>query len=472
MPLIDNRLEINPTEKQFQAWQALQNPKIAEIHFGGAAGGGKSWLGCESRIVRAYAYPGYKSFIGRNELTRLMATTFVTFQKVCSFHKIPREDWNLNGQYHYLQFKNGSRIDLIDLAYKPTDPMYERLGSYEFTDAGYIDEAGEVPFMAIDIIQTRGGRHMNREFNLNPDSLYTYNPNKGWVYKVYKAWKAGTLADDTVFIQSLYKDNPFTADIYGKQLDRIKDPAMKARLKMGSFEYDDDPSSLIDYDAIVDIFTNTVDDGEKFMSIDVARHGIDKTVIYLWKGFKLYGVRVYSRQDTAITSQKARDLASEERIPFSHSIADEDGIGGAVVDNNKGFKGFIANSTPFVNPITREPENFANLKAQCSYKLAEMINKHEIAVDIEPGQFVSEVPGMTLEVFKEMLTEELDQIKSKDKDKDTKLKVLSKEEVKEYLGRSPDFSDTMMMRMAFAYSISSSPGYSLSFPVWRGYNKT
>lgn len=466
-------LEINPTEKQYLAWQALQNPEIAEIHFGGGAGGGKTWLGCESRLVRAYAYPGYKSFIGRNELTRLMASSFITFTKVCKFHEISSDDWKLNGKYNFIEFRNGSRIDLLDLAHQPSDPMYERLGSLEYTDGGWVEEAGEVPFMAIDILRSRGGRHLNSEFNLLPDTLYTYNPNKGWVYRIYKQWKEGTLPKDVVFIQALYGDNPYTKDIYGKQLARIKDPAMRARLKEGSFEYDDDPTALMDIDAITDLFTNAVDDSnEKYLIIDVARHGVDKTVFYLFKGLKLYGVRVYAKQDTAVTSEKARNVAHEEHIPFSHCLADEDGIGGAVVDTNKGFRGFIANSVPFDNPLTRERENYANLKAQCSYLLADKVNKHEIAIDIEPGQFKSEVNGITLETFKELLIEELEQIKSKDKDKDTKLKVRTKEEVKEDIGRSPDFSDTLMMRMYFEYPQKILiGGTTIHKPTWQGFNR-
>lgn len=447
-------LEINPTEKQTLAWKALNNPDIAEIHFGGGAGGGKTWLGCESRLVRAYAYPGYKSFIARNELTRLMASTYITWTKVCAFHKIPQSEWRLNGQYHYIEFKNGSRIDLLDVSYQPSDPMYERFGSLEYTDGGYMDEAGEVPFMAVDILKSRGGRHLNKEFNLNPDSLFTYNPNKGWVYRVYKKWKEGLLPSDTIFIQSLFNDNPYTAEIYGKQLDRITDPAMKARLKLGSFEYDNDPASLINYDAIIDLFTNTVKEGDKAMTIDVARHGVDKTVIYLWKGWKLYGVRIYQKQDTAITSTKAKTLCQDEGIPYSQVVVDEDGIGGAVVDNNKGFKGFIANSIALDNTTSHKPENYASLKSQSSYILAEKINKHEVAIAVEEGQFISEVNGLTFEVWKEQLIEELEQIKSKDIDKDTKLKIVSKEDIKEVLGRSPDFSDTAMMRVLLDYDKS------------------
>ena len=400
-----------------------------------------------------------------------MTTAYVTFTKVCKFHNIPDTDWHLNGQYNYIEFRNGSRIDLLDLAYKPTDPMYERLGSLEYTD-GWIEEAGEVPFMAVDILQSRIGRHMNEEFELSPDTLYTYNPNKGWVRRIYKQYQDGTLPKDVIFIHAFYYDNPYTSEIYGKQLDRIKDPAMRARLKMGSFDYDSDPAQLIDSDAILDLFTNTVEEGDKAMSIDVARHGVDKTVKYLWKGWRLYGVRIYAKQDTAVTTQKAKDTASKEQIPYSRIIADEDGIGGAVVDGMKGIQGFVANSVPLENPDTREKENYANLKAQCSYVFADFVNKHKMAVNIEDGQFISEVPGITYEVWKDMFIEELEYIKSRDIDKDTKLRVVSKDDIKEELGRSPDFADTAMMRARLEYpSTVKMRGVVVRKPTYTGFNR-
>ncbi len=458
---------IQPNPKQHLAWQALENPDIHAIHYGGGAGGGKSWLGCESRLVRAYRYPGYKSFIGRNELSRLMASAYVTFTKVCAFHKIPADDWHLNGKYNYIEFKNGSRIDLLDLALKPSDPMYERLGSLEYTDAGWIEEAGEVPFMAVDILQSRGGRHMNTEYGITPDALYTYNPNKGWVRRVFKAFQAGTLPEDEVFIQALYTDNPWTKEIYGKQLNRIKDKAMKSRLKDGSFDYDSDPASLFETDPIDDLFTNSLEpeldlalqpiDPPKRLIIDVARLGMDKTVFFLAKGKRIYGVRIYQKQDTAVTSQKAKDIMRDERIPYSQSIADEDGVGGGVVDQCKGIKGFVGNSSPMElplnkrNPETVDQKNYANLRSQCYFTLAELVNTHKLSIDIEEGQFVSEVDGITFEVFREMLTEELEAIKSVSMDKDQKMRVVSKDKIKEVIGRSPDFSDTFMMLMYFEF---------------------
>ena len=97
-------ITINPTLKQHEAWEALKISR--EVFFGGGAGGGKTWWLCETRLVNAYLYPGYKSFIGREELKRLMSSTYITWTKVCAHHKVPHTDWKLNGHYNFIEFKN------------------------------------------------------------------------------------------------------------------------------------------------------------------------------------------------------------------------------------------------------------------------------------------------------------------------------------------------------------------------------
>jgi phage I-like protein len=42
-------------------------------------------------------------------------------------------------------------------------------------------------------------------------------------------------------------------------------------------------------------------------------------------------------------------------------------------------------------------------------------------------------------------------------DKDGKKQIMPKDKVKEVIGRSPDFSDTLMMRMYFEYAPKFSP---------------
>lgn len=187
---------IRPTLKQHLAYEALRDPLIKYVFFGGGAGGGKSWLGCEWLLTNCYFYPGSRWFIGRQELKRLMGSSFITFNKVCSFHQIPKSDWSLNSKYNYIEFFNGSRIDLLDLAHQPSDPEYQRLGSLEYT-GGWIEEAGEINFMSFDVLKSRVGRHLNKEFNIPSKILNTCNPIKNWIYQeVYKPFKINSLPQE------------------------------------------------------------------------------------------------------------------------------------------------------------------------------------------------------------------------------------------------------------------------------------
>ena len=62
------------------------------------------------------------------------------------------------------------------------------------------------------------------------------------------------------------------------------------------------------------------------------------------------------------------------------------------------------------------------------------------------------------------LTQELLSVRLKDTDKDNKVAVHSKEEMKKILGKSPDISDAIMMRMLFEVKNQKTTGkYSISF---------
>jgi len=431
--------------KQEQAWKKLQDKTTRFPVFGGGAGGGKSWLGCEWLLTNCYFYPNSKWFIGREELKRLMSSTYITWNKVCKHHKIPSTDWTLDGKYNVIKFFNGSSIDLLDVAYQPSDPLYERFGSLEYT-GGWIDEAGETDFNAFDILKTRCGRHLNKEYGLLPKIFLTCNPNKGWLYRtVYKPFREGTLPKEYAFIQSLYQDNEHTAKEYGEQLDQITDRITRQRLKLGIWEYDDDANSMMNYNAITDLFTNTiVQNNTKYLTADIARLGKDKTVVRLWKGLENYKTIEWGKTTLDVTEIKIKDLLVEEKIPYSQAIVDEDGVGGGVVDHLSGIKGFVNNSTP-IETISGVKPNFQNLKTQCYYLLADKVNNHEIVIK------------NATEEQKTKTIEELEQVKTKDSDKDGKLKIESKDQTKEILGRSPDYADSLMMRMWFELKPQSTP---------------
>jgi len=365
-----------------------------------------------------------------------MQSTFITFTKVCQWHKIPQGTWKLNGQYNYIEFSNSSRIDLLDLKFLPTDPLYERFGSLEYTD-GAIEEAGEVHFLAYDVLKTRIGRHKNKELGIHPVMAITGNPKKNWTYSIfYKPYRDGLLPENISYVKALYSDNTYTAEDYKKQLLQISDKATKQRLMYGNWEYDDDPTALMKYENIVDLFTNTVDvDEEKYITADIARFGRDKTVVKVWKGLECYLIKTFSKQGTDVSAEEIKKLERDEKVPRSHILIDEDGIGGGTLDLLPGAKGFIANSVPISHK--EQKENYQNLKAQCTYLMADYVNDHKISIK------------NCEQITKDLIISELEQIKSKDPDKDGKRKIIGKEEIKEVLGHSPDYADNIMMRMYF-----------------------
>lgn len=441
-----SQLTLTPTIKQDEAYDALFDPNVNYVVFGGGAGGGKSWLGCEYLLMQCLRFPNIKCFIGRAELKRLIQSTYVTFGKVSIHHKIPIGTWKYNAAYSYIQFENGSRIDFLDLRYMPSDPFYERYGSIEYT-MGFIEEGGEVHFMAFDVLKSRVGRHLNKQYTIVPNILITCNPKKNWIYKkFYQPWKTGALDDNSRFIQALYSDNPHTADDYGKQLSQISDIATKQRLMFGNWEYDDDENTMIGYDAIIDMLTNILDEENltgMYISADIARFGKDHTKISVWKGFDCIKVYVEKQKDTSYVADKITEIAQTHKVPRSHIVIDEDGVGGGVLDNLRGAKGFVANSKPISSG--EDKENYKNLKAQCAYILAEKITNREMRVSFnDENEF-------------DLLTAELELLKSKDND-EGKLQIESKNTIKELLGRSPDLMDTFIMRMLFTLKRQRSAG--------------
>jgi hypothetical protein len=195
--------------------------------------------------------------------------------------------------------------------------------------------------------------------------------------------------------------------------------------------------SLCNYDAIVRLFDQQGIDGEKYITCDVARFGNDKTIIMLWKGLHITKVRTLLKSAINDVVEQIKQIQQQEQVKLSNIIVDEDGVGGGVKDYLR-CRGFVNNSRPI------KKENYQNLKTQCYYKLASMINTAQIGISMNDVN------------IKQTMIEELEQIRSKDQDKDNKLQIVPKETVKAILGRSPDYADAMAMRMY--YEIDTSYG--------------
>lgn len=407
----------------------LDSDRISYLLFGGAAGGGKSWLGCYWLLLMCSNFPGVRYFVGRNNLTDSRQSVLVTFDKVAASVGFTAYRKNDQG----ITFDNGSTISLIDLSYYPIkDPDFLRFGSKEYT-GGFIEEAGEVHPLAFDMLKSRIGRHLNKEYGIPAKILITCNPQKNWLYSTfYRPWKERKLLPPYAFIRSLKDDNAYLTDEYKKSLSEIKDATMRQRLSEGLWEYGSDPSQLCDYDAINDAFTNDfVPEGYPALSADIALKGRDRYIAGAWRGLV---VRIVSDEPVMEGLQVEQDVRTHQQrlgIPHSMTVVDADGLGSYLSSYIRGIVEFHGGATAY------DSDKYANLKSECAFKLAELINQRKIHI-------------ICTEEQRKRATEELECLRVANLNADTrKLSLISKEEMKALIGRSPDILDMLIMGMIY-----------------------
>ena len=417
------------TVTQAEAIEYLFDKTTTEVLFGGAAGGGKSWVGCSWLILMCLKYPKTRYLMGRSKLDSLKKTTLNTFLEVCETWGLKaNKHYNFNGGSNIIKFYNKSEVMLKDLFLYPSDRNFDNLGSLEITGA-FIDEANQITEKAKNIVASRM-RYKLDEYNLIPKMLMTCNPAKNWVYtQYYRPSKEGKQKPYRKFIQSLVDDNEFISKYYKTQLETL-DELSKQRLLFGNWEYDATNDNLIYYDSILNLFNQNGIEGDKYISCDVARFGSDKTVIMYWEGLHIKKIRSILKSAVNEVVDEIRLLQQQNNVRLTNIIVDEDGVGGGVKDYMK-CRGFVNNSRAL------KGENYQNLKTQCYYKLADLVNTAQIGIDC---------PDINV---KNLIIEELEQVRTKDADKDNKLQIIPKETVKDIIGRSPDYADALAMRMFF-----------------------
>lgn len=237
---------LNLSQKQSNAWHYLEDKTTSEVLYGGAAGGGKTFLLCLWHITRRVKYPGSRGMIGRAKISALEESTLITLFDVAKLLGYQDGiDFKYNQQKHIIIWSNGSRTILKDLFLYPSDPDFTSLGSTEYTDA-CIDEVSEVCRKAKEIVSSRI-RYKLEEFGLEPKLYMSCNPGEGWVKEDYviNGDKPVVLKPHQKFIQALVDDNPDKAfvDRYKKSLGNLTSDYDKQRLLFGDWEATRDVSN-------------------------------------------------------------------------------------------------------------------------------------------------------------------------------------------------------------------------------------
>ena len=412
-------IEFHDKQKEALSYLAIDN-ECRQLLYGGSAGSGKSFLGCDWQIKRRLKYPGTRGLIGRAELKKLRLSTLATFFELCTkYNLIAGKHFTYNGQDHVINWYNGSQIILMDLADMPSDPDFGRFGSLEITDY-FVDEASEVSEKCVNILNSRVRYKL---INDNPKGLLTCNPHKGWLYReFFDAQRNNSIRKDRRFIQALPTDNPHISPVYIESLQMLPDIDRK-RLLEGDWDYDETKDRLYEYDDLLRCFRPSTTLGDKFITADIARMGDDRTVIVVWNNLHAEKFVVLKHKPINEVVDTINDLIKNHSVRLSNVLVDEDGIGGGVVDFIR-CKGFL-------NGSKSVRDNYMNLKSDCYFKLGELISSNAITFE---------------GTHKDTIVKELEMIRREKIDSDGKLRVTNKEDLKKRHGISPDFADAIMMR--------------------------
>ena len=134
-------------------------------------------------------------------------------------------------------------------------------------------------------------------------------------------------------------------------------------------------------------------------------------------------------------------LRQKHWIPKDQCLADADGVGGGVVDNLD-IIGFNNNGRSYDEDLgnKKDTPKYKNVQTQLLVYLAEkIINQNKMFISAELS-----------EAQKEAIKEELDTIEQ-NPDYDV-ITLTNKAEIKNNLGRSPDYRDMILMRGHFDFN--------------------
>lgn len=217
-------------------------------------------------------------------------------------------------------------------------------------------------------------------------------------------------------------------------LQAQKDLPPKVFKQLYLAEEQESDDQLCSYEAINSLWTNShVKEGEKYITADIALHGSDKFIVYVWNGLRLINKLVVDKCEAPEVEKILKDTAEKYKIMRSNIVYDADGLGSFL-------RGYLSGAKPFNNgaraeKVNGKDTNYKNLKSQCGYKLAQMINAGEI--------------WFNCDMDKSKMIGELECLQSYALDKEGKIQLMPKEKIKEIIGHSPDRLDALIMRMFF-----------------------
>lgn len=381
------------TAKQAEALRYLINSDNVAICYGGAKGGGKSYLLNLWVFVWVYKlikffdikgmfdrgelkHPVPLGFMGRKRAVDFNDTTLETFKRV-----VPAHMYRINTQEKEIIFSDQG-MELAKVAYGGLDDQKDinKFNSAEFCFLA-LDQAEETLRSEVAVLQA------SLRFSLNGrippyKQLYTANPSEGWLKEDYILGnRAGA-----IFIPALPDDNPYLPKDYKETLRNAfgHDPALLKAYLEGDWDAFANNENAVFKPNWFKKCQEAEDESDeeidpKVVAVDVAtKHGENETVLVKRCGDTIKEILVWKGLDAVGSALKIK--TEYEKFGGQVLVIDSDGFGEGIANilTNQGlgvteFHGGTASKAI-------DDRRFRNLRAQFYVITARMIEKGDLCL--------------------------------------------------------------------------------------------
>ena len=477
------QLQVKRTDRQKKAWDALSDPVVRKLLYGGAKGGGKShflcawlftivWTIMVAAELKPSKNPPHVAWFGRKQATDLTGTTMQTWREI-----IPEEYYELRGATE----KDPKHILIagrIAIDYGGLDKQ-ENINN--FNSAEYIiicvDQAEEVSKDDISVLlgslrmvlknkdgspvvpkdkdgnvllnpYTRDGDFIEdvadrKPFDFWPfKSLFTANPRQCWLKQDFILNRL----QGNQFVSALPSDNPHLPSSY---IQTLKD-AFSHRPELLAAYMDGDWSAVEGVDQVIKstwiteakMRTSYSPRVKRYLICDYARFGDDECVIYLMDNAEIAGKKILGKCSTPDLVNRLSLLSKQNNdctIVIEVIGAD---MGGAVADYLRELKHDVIEYNPGHGSMVKNAQGkvvYENVRAEAWGKAGKILQSG--VLDEESNTLVV-CKNMYLELENQLVIPWYKFSKSGDK-----VLIASKAEIKKKLLRSPDHADTYIIAL-------------------------
>ena len=419
---------LNFSERQQKAFEILQDKDTNCLLYGGAKGGGKSYLGCYWIFIKCCQlidrfkipqrkYPMTVAFMGRKRSVDFSDTTLETWKRC-----IPEQAYTLRTAEKEIIVN-----DRVKVAYGGFDSEADikKFNSAEFANY-FIDQAEEVS--QDDIALLRGTLRLKiNDTDLDYTGLLTANPAECWLKDSF----INNPRTGYKYLPALPTDNPYLPPSYVPNLLEAfahRPELIEAYVK-GNWDIMSGANLVIKPQWVQKAVNKKLYNhlGKVVISCDPARYGDDETVIYVIKDGEIIGQKIYGQKSTMETAGNCVSMARNYKAELI--LVDSIGVGGGVVDRLMEL-GQSVKEVNFASKPSNEikQEKYYNLRSEVYWEAAQMFCDDLVSIPDEQG-----------------LIKQLSHIMYTDASRG-RIKIESKADIKKRLeGSSPDRADALVI---------------------------